>query len=462
MLDDSFLNAHEDHLKARLGRALRELVTLAKLSVLVIRYEGMTVFLRRAFVMIRLGGVSRIVEPPPDIGEQLSRLSHEYSMVSAPATEQMQKQEFGVNLSGYFTGQFGIAASSRAFANALKLTGVPHVLNNVVDTGHGEKRTIGLAFNRDNPYAVNLIHVHLPTIPYFFQLKGPSYFQGRYNIGIWYWELSRFPIRYMPAFKLYDEVWTTTSFTKENLSKVSPVPITKIRYPLSIDTTLIDKQARKRFGLGKDVCVFLFMFDFNGLAERKNPYSLLNAFRMAFDRKDKSLLVLNCINGRDDRPASAALKKQCSDLNVKIIEKQLSERDYFSLIAASDCYVSLHRAEGLGIPMAEAMYLERPTIATAYGGNMDFMNMNNSLLVRYDLVELERDYGPFEKGSVWAEADVEHAAELMRWVYDHPHEARAMGKKASLSVRQSLDPLLASQEIRTRLEEIRRRLVSLP
>jgi len=132
------------------------------------------------------------------------------------------------------------------------------------------------------------------------------------------------------------------------------------------------------------------------------------------------------------------------------------------LIAACDCYVSLHRSEGLGLSIAEAMYLERPAIATAYGGNLDFMNMNNSLLVRYDLVELERDYSPYEKGSVWAEPDVEHAAKLMRWVYDHPHEARDTGKRASMYVRQSLDPLLASQEIRMRLEEIRRRLVSLP
>jgi len=92
----------------------------------------------------------------------------------------------------------------------------------------------------------------------------------------------------LPAFELYNEVWTTSSFTTESLSKISPVPIMKVTYPLWIDTTLIDKQARKRFGLGKDVCVFLFMFDFDSLLERKNPYSLLNAFRMAFDRKDKA------------------------------------------------------------------------------------------------------------------------------------------------------------------------------
>jgi len=125
--------------------------------------------------MIRLGEY-RIVEPPPDIGEQLSRLSHENPLVSVLATEQMQKRDFGVNLSGYLTGQFGIAASSRAFANALKLAGVPHVLNNVVDRHHGEKRKIGVAFNRDNPYAINLIHVNAGNLPYFFQLEGPSYF----------------------------------------------------------------------------------------------------------------------------------------------------------------------------------------------------------------------------------------------------------------------------------------------
>jgi glycosyltransferase involved in cell wall biosynthesis len=104
--------------------------------------------------------------------------------------------------------------------------------------------------------------------------------------------------------------------------------------------------------------------------------------------------------------------------------------------------------------MAEAMYLQKPVIATGYSGNMEFMNVNNSLLVRYELKELDRDYEPYEKGSVWAEPDVDHAAELMRRVYQEREKAKSIGEKASKDIRQQLSPRLASQEIRARLQEL--------
>lgn len=450
---DRFLRAQENELKDRVRRRLRELATLAKRSAQVIRQEGMINYLRKASIMIRLHEY-RIIPPPPSIGEQLSQFSDEAFRVPAPYSEQVRKREFGANLSGYLTGQFGLAASARAFADALKRAEVPYVVNNLVALGKGEKRKVPFAFSEDNPYPINLVHVNVDTLNYFFQLKGPSYFEGRYNIGIWYWELSKFPSRWLPAFKLYNEIWTTSSFTSKCLSRFSPVPVVRMRYPLWIDTTLVDKQARKKFGLEKDVSVFLFMFDFASVVERKNPFSLLKAFRMAFGSKDKVTLVLNCISSEVNRAAAAQLQSQSSDLKVRILKKHLSERDYVSLIAACDCYVSLHRSEGLGLPCAEAMYLGKPVIATGYGGNTDFMNNANSFLVKYDLVELEKDYGPYEKGGVWAQPDIEQAAQFMRWVYDNRNEAREIGRRASMEIKHAMDPALASDEIKTRLEQI--------
>jgi hypothetical protein len=104
------------------------------------------------------------------------------------------------------------------------------------------------------------------------------------------------------------------------------------------------------------------------------------------------------------------------------------------------------------------MYLGKPVIATAYSGNMDFMNVNNSLLVKYELVQLDKDYGPYEKGNLWADPDAEHAAELMRWTYENQDKAAAMGKRGSMDVKQSMDPTVAAQEIRSRLEQIYRGL----
>jgi glycosyltransferase involved in cell wall biosynthesis len=153
------------------------------------------------------------------------------------------------------------------------------------------------------------------------------------------------------------------------------------------------------------------------------------------------------------------LEDASANLNVKILSRHLSDQEYLSILAACDCYVSLHRSEGLGLPMAEAMYLAKPVIATAYGGNSDFMNANNSLPLRYELVELDKDYGPYEKGNVWAEPDVAQAAELMRWVYENRELAKRIGQRAAIDIRESMNPTKASHEIRTRLEQVYSKLV---
>jgi hypothetical protein len=108
------------------------------------------------------------------------------------------------------------------------------------------------------------------------------------------------------------------------------------------------------------------------------------------------------------------------------------------------------------------MFLGKPVIATAYSGNMDFMSTENSLLVRYRLVELDRDYGPYEKGNEWAEPDVDHAAQFMRWAYENRGAATAIGERGSNDIKQYMSPTIASQEIQARLEQIYSGFASAP
>jgi glycosyltransferase involved in cell wall biosynthesis len=125
--------------------------------------------------------------------------------------------------------------------------------------------------------------------------------------------------------------------------------------------------------------------------------------------------------------------------------------EVLSLIELSDCYVSLHRSEGFGLTLAEAMALGKPVIATAHSANTDFMNVGNSLLVRYQLVRLERDLPPYPRGSVWADPDVEHAAELMRTVYQDPDRARRLGERGRDEVMAYLSPQAAGARMAERL-----------
>jgi glycosyltransferase involved in cell wall biosynthesis len=163
---------------------------------------------------------------------------------------------------------------------------------------------------------------------------------------------------------------------------------------------------------------------------------------------------LKSINWEHERAAREALEQQAQGAKVIFLDTHISGAEVNSLFASADCYVSLHRSEGLGLGMAQAMYLAKPVIATGYSGNLDFMNANNSLLVNYGMTELEEDSGAYERGSRWAEPDVEHAATLMRWVFDHREESNALGARAAASIRATLDPKRTADEIRSRVAKL--------
>jgi glycosyltransferase involved in cell wall biosynthesis len=357
--------------------------------------------------------------------------------------------EFGVNLAGYFTGRLGIGASSRAFGDALEIGNIPHVLNNL--RGRDESFHVHYSFASNNPYPINIIHANADAIEFIF--RDTKYVKEKYNIGIWYWELSDFPKRLALALELVDEIWTTSTFVADTLAKVSPAPVVKITYPLIMPRRIPTyTESRNRFDFMKDRYVFVFAFDFRSVLQRKNPMGLIGAFCKAFSETENVMLVINQINSQKDETGARSLVEAINGFPIKIIDSMLSTEDYLALLAASDCYVSLHRSEGLGIPLAEAMYLGKPVIATGYSGNLDFMNTNNSLLVKYQLKQLDQTYYPYERGNIWAEPDESDAARLMRYVYEHREEAKELGDRASLDVKSSLDPRKSATEIRNRLE----------
>jgi glycosyltransferase involved in cell wall biosynthesis len=142
--------------------------------------------------------------------------------------------------------------------------------------------------------------------------------------------------------------------------------------------------------------------------------------------------------------------------DIKILDKVLDSEEIKALYVAADCYVSLHRSEGFGLTMAEAMALGKPVIATAYSGNMDFMTPSNSYLVKYSLTEIDRDYGPYKKGMVWAEPDIDDAARLMRYVYENQDEARRVGAIAATYIKEHFSPESVGKMYAARIDYILR------
>jgi len=335
-------------------------------------------------------------------------------------------KEIGVNVLGYLTGQFGVAESSRRYVSALQNVHIPLVLNNILSPVHSNNDTTFDKFEKNNPYSINIIVVNADQTKVIYNKLGKKYFEKKYNIGIWAWELPEFPEKWLKHLDFFDEIWTLSNFVAESIAKFSPIPVVKIPCPIKLDeSTLVPN--KNKFGLKDNSFAFLFIFDFYSVFERKNPMGVVKSFKKAFSQEDNVILIIKCINGQDFQSEFNKLKEVCNQKNIKILDRNMEKEELSSLIASCDCYVSLHRSEGFGLTIAESMYARKPVIATGYSGNMEFMNSNNSYLVKYDLVQIEKNLGPYTKGSLWAEPDLDHASSLMRIVFDNPDEAKNIG-----------------------------------
>jgi len=365
--------------------------------------------------------------------------------------ESVIKYHLGVNVIGYATGEFGGGEGLRCTLRALGSASIPFTVKNISVPWHRNLDSTYTDFSEDNPYPINLVHINPDSLS--FDSCDTQYLQKRYNIGFWAWELKKFPSNWEFAFDLFDEVWTYSSYGTEAISEVSPIPVQKMMPSIDLPQPSLDREA---FGLPKDKLIFLFIFDFHSVVARKNPQAVIKAFKQAFSKSNQDvLLVIKFSNGQHHPQQRNQLYALSEDYaSIRFIDGHLTKSEVNALIYNCDCYVSLHRAEGFGLTMAEAMFYGKPVIATAYSSNTDFMNVGNSFPVKYELVTTTEDYFPYPKGSIWAEPDIAHAASLMQYVFHNYRKAQEVGARAAEDIKSLLSPQLVGQKIRSRLEHI--------
>jgi glycosyltransferase involved in cell wall biosynthesis len=311
----------------------------------------------------------------------------------------------GVNVVGYLGATSGLGERARELVACLRAAGIPvsEWSADADDRPPPEVRATTIAV---------VTAVQLASV----RDRLPLPFAGaRRTIGYFFWELQQVPDEQQWGIGLVDEIWVPTTFVRDAYAAATERPVRLAPLPVAAPPPVVHAAAP----LGDGEFTFLCSFDHLSVMERKNPIGAVDAFRRAFPAADPDTppvrLVVKSIHG-DRRPSAVARLEAAigDDARIEIRDEHLDAPDQLALIESADALVSLHRSEGLGLHLAEAMWLGTPVLATGYSGNLDLMDESCAALVRYELTRVEHGDDAYPDTAEWADPDLDHAVELMR------------------------------------------------
>jgi glycosyltransferase involved in cell wall biosynthesis len=334
-----------------------------------------------------------------------------------------------VNLVGFRDAALGIGDIARRIGTALDAAGIARASVPFARSRHDRDAKFDV---RSAPHDINIVCINPDTLASFADYAGESFFNDRYTIGVWFWETAELPPSMAWAFDLVDEVWAASQFVADAIRARAPSRVAVNVVTLPLVAPVVDPDFRLReVGLRDGAIVFVTSWDYLSVADRKNPLGTVEAYRDAFAPHDGAQLLLKGSNAHrrpDDhqRIRHAALGRP----DIHLWTEQLASAEHAAVLAAATGVVSLHRSEGLALNLADAIALGVPAIATAYGGNLTFMDPNDTDLVPYELIDVGPGHHPYPSDAQWAEPDYAFAAKCMRQIVEDPNRARARAQQA--------------------------------
>lgn len=363
---------------------------------------------------------------------------------------------FGINLFGQLSSSTGLGGTARHTARALAEAGIPLACYDLAPYYPSYRPDSELddlrPYLTNDPAALsNPVNLYcIPAIEFGTVLNQVPWLarSGRFHAGVVWWEATKLHASWTEALCRFDALVAYSPFISNVMANNLPLtPVLSGKQPLYLPDDVCAQRAS--FGLPPRATVFVAGFDPSSDSIRKNPYAIINAFRLAFAQGSEDVRLVFRLNNADSSPMARQATAQLieaakGDQRIGFALQPMSYAQVLSLYASADVYVSLHRAEGLGLGMLEAMRLGVPVIATGWSGNMAFMDNLSACLVRYRLAQTTGNhpfYRPEALGpdATWADPIIADAMVWMRRLHGFPEDRRRIGeagRKRAISYQQ--------------------------
>ncbi|MDX2288235.1 MAG: glycosyltransferase [Hyphomicrobiaceae bacterium] len=360
---------------------------------------------------------------------------------------------------GLLSSASGLGNSGRLCIEALEAAGVAC---QAIDVSAGFFAENGISFPRGTAgprdadrggdksrpaIAPTIYHLNPPMLLRGLVASGLLAYYRAYNIGYWAWELETVPPEWIRAIGYVDAILVPSRFCAETLTRVTQKPVVVVPHPVPAgDEPATDRHASRPF-------TALGIFNYGSSFERKNPLAIVRAFRLAFPSGQPARLILKTSDGARHAGDALRLKREIADdARITLVDGVWTTEQMSEALASADAYISLHRSEGFGLTIAEAIMRGVPIVVTGWSGNLDFCDPDGAYLVGYDLVAFRDTHGDYAEiaDARWAEPSVEHAAHLLRQISEHPDEARLR----AVQCRRHLRAHLATSTYRRALEQL--------
>ena len=364
---------------------------------------------------------------------QFIRAPYLHSLIPEGRRAFPDRSQLNIEVVGFHSLSVGIGVSARLCAETLSAAGFNV---NCRDVGKIFMKKPELEWcwrSRIAEDRINcrIFHLTPSMLPRAVFALGRRKFESTYNIGYWAWETDLLPQESQLAIRYIDAIFVPSRFTRDIFKRYTSKPVLLVPHPVAVSS--VEKNVRETLAIRPDDFLASFVFSFGSSFERKNPLAVVNAFNRAFEGVENACLVLKSSHSQQYPNELARLRAAIGrSSRIRLIDDIWSTPRVMGLIAESNAFVSLHRGEGFGLPIAEAISLGVPVVTTNWSGNTDFCDPENTCLVSTSPTTVDKSHPEFRglEGAHWAEPDIGHAARCLKEISDNPEAAKERARRA--------------------------------